>query len=161
MSATDDAGNESIHLNGGSGDIILRNADAAEQFEVAEAVAPLAGLVMTLGDDGKIRPSDGAYNSRVIGVIAGAGNYRPGIVLDHRDAPSSTRAPISVMGKVSCRATTESGPIRPGDLLTTSSRPGLAMRAANRSRAFGAVIGKALTRLDDETGMVDMIISLQ
>jgi hypothetical protein len=35
------------------------------------------------------------------------------------------------------------------------------MRAADPALAFGAVIGKALTPLDEGTGLVDMIISLQ
>jgi hypothetical protein len=35
------------------------------------------------------------------------------------------------------------------------------MRAGDEPRAFGSVIGKALTSLDEGTGFVDMIISLQ
>jgi len=51
--------------------------------------------------------------------------------------------------------------VKIGDLLTSSTTPGCAMRAADPARAFGAVIGKALTPLDDGEGLVDMIISLQ
>ena len=36
-----DAGNETIHLNGSTGDIILRNGDAAEDFDVADPDAVL------------------------------------------------------------------------------------------------------------------------
>jgi hypothetical protein len=48
-----------------------------------------------------------------------------------------------------------------GDLLAASPTPGHAMRAGDRSRAPGAIIGKALTPLDGGTGLVEMIISLQ
>jgi hypothetical protein len=35
------------------------------------------------------------------------------------------------------------------------------MKASDPARAFGAVIGKALSKLDDGEGLVSMIISLQ
>ena len=38
-------------------------------------------------------------------------------------------------------------PIQPGDLLTTSSRPGYAMKAADPAQAWGAILGKAMTAL--------------
>ncbi len=35
------------------------------------------------------------------------------------------------------------------------------MKASDRSRAFGAVIGKALTPIREGVGLVDMLITLQ
>jgi hypothetical protein len=158
----DDAGNESIHLNGGSGDIILRNADLAEQFEIAGAVEAVPGTVMALASDGTLRPAAKAYDTCVVGVIAGGGRYRPGIVMDHRHAmPGGRRMPVAMVGKVGCRADARYGAIRVGDLLTSSPTEGCAMRAADPARAFGAVIGKALTPLADGVGMVEIVISLQ
>ena len=40
--------------------------------------------------------------------------------------------------------TAENGPIEPGDLLTTSSTPGVAMKATDSSKLFATVVGKAL-----------------
>ena len=153
-------GNETIRLNGGGGDIILSNGDAAEDFEVVEGAEASPGTVMVLGEDGRLRPCSGAYDRAVVGVVAGAGSYRPGIVLDRRPA-DGRRLPISVMGKAMCRADAGHGPIRAGDLLTSSSSVGCAMRAADPQQAFGAVIGKALTPLDDGSGLVEMLIGLQ
>jgi hypothetical protein len=47
-----------------------------------------------------------------------------------------------------------------GDLLTTSTRPGHIMKATDRDRAFGAVIGKALRRLLQGLGVVPILVSL-
>jgi hypothetical protein len=157
----DDAGNETIHLNGATGDIILSNADVAEQFDLAEAVQALPGSVMVLADGGRVRPASEAYDRRVVGVIAGAGDYRPGIVMHHRASDHARRVPIAMVGKASCRADAQYGAISTGDLLTSSPTPGCAMRADDSHRAFGAVIGKALTSLEKGSGLVDMIISLQ
>jgi hypothetical protein len=157
----DDAGNESIHLNGGAGDIILRNADVAEQFDIADAVEAPPGTVMALAGDGTLAPTASAYDRTVVGVVAGGGRYRSGIVMDHREPGAGRRVPIAMVGKAACRVDARHGPVRVGDLLTSSPTPGCAMRAQDPAQAFGAVIGKALTPLDEGTGLVEMIISLQ
>jgi hypothetical protein len=50
------------------------------------------------------------------------------------------------------------GAIRPGDLLTTSSNPGYAMKVTDRAAAFGAVIGKSLGTLDSGTGTIPILV---
>ena len=69
--------------------------------------------------------------------------YRPALVIDRR-AVQASRQPVALMGKVFCKADADFGAIAAGDLLTTSSTRGHAMKALDRGRAFGAVIGKAL-----------------
>ena len=54
-----------------------------------------------------------------------------------------------------------SGSIGPGDLLTTSESPGHAMKVHNHSMAQGAIIGKAMTSLDQGQGLVLVLVSLQ
>jgi hypothetical protein len=156
----DNNGNESIHLNGGAGDIILRNADAAEDFAVAAGAHADPGMVMAVASDGSLRPCDEAYDRSVVGVVAGAGRHRPGIILG-RNPDARGHVPVSVMGKVTCRADANFGAIAAGDLLTSSPTPGHAMRVDDHDRARGAVIGKALSALDHGRGEVDLLISLQ
>jgi hypothetical protein len=156
-----DAGNQTIKIDGGLGDIILNNADAAEDFDVVAAEAVSPGMVMVLAADGRLEPCAEAYDRKVVGVVSGAGPYRPGLVFDRGEARDEGRMPISVMGKVACRADASYGPIRVGDLLTTSPTPGAAMTAADPSRASGCVIGKALSPLERSEGLVTMLISLQ
>jgi hypothetical protein len=62
------------------------------------------------------------------------------------------------MGVVPVKATTENGPIKPGDLLTTSSTPGYAMRCAIPKECEGAIIGKALEPLEEGTGLIKMLV---
>ncbi len=149
-----------IHLNADTGDIILRNADAAEQFDLVVGVEPTPGTVMVLDDSGRVKPSETEYDHRVVGVVAGGGNFRPGIILDNQGSVAG-RVPISVMGKVSVLADATAKPIRVGDLLTTSGVAGHAMRAERGPHAFGATLGKALSGLAEGRGMVDMLVSLR
>jgi len=156
----DNDGDETIHLDGGSGDIILRNADAAEHFDIADAVTVDPGMIMVLDEDGKLRPSSSPYDKKVVGVIAGAGEHRPGIIMDKR-VDDDKRLPISLLGKVSCKVDATNAPIEIGDLLTTSQTIGHAMKATDPQKAFGSIIGKALSPLSEGIGSVSMLITLQ
>ena len=79
---------------------------------------------------------------------------RPGIVMDRARKETGdwsvhaeeSRVPVALVGKVYCKVDASYGPIRVGDLLTTSPTPGHAMTVGDQSMAFGAVIGKALAR---------------
>ena len=149
----------SLHLNGQKGDIILRNADCAEEFTMADIREMEPGAVMVLEDDGKLVPCQMEYDTRVVGVVSGAGEYKPGIVLD-RQPESVDRGPIALVGKAFCKVTADSGPIRVGDLLTTATVPGHAMKCTDRARALGALIGKALAPLAKGNGLIPIMVGL-
>jgi len=149
-----------IHLDGQAGDITLRNADCAEEFELMPQVVAEPGTVMALGEDGKLRPSCRDHETGVVGVVSGAGAYQPGIVLDKQPG-GGHRRPIALVGKAYVKVTDEAGPIRIGDLLTTSSTEGHAMRATDPMRGFGAVIGQAIAAHASGRGLIPMVIALQ
>jgi hypothetical protein len=141
-------------------DIVLANADCAEHFDVAEMASADPGTVMVVGHEGALRESDQAYDKRVAGVISGAGNYKPGIVLDKQPSQAN-RLPVALLGKTYCKVDAEFGPIDVGDLLTTSPTSGHAMKAADPAKAFGAVIGKALRPHNSGRGLIPILIALQ
>ena len=149
-----------IHLNGQAGDIILQNADCAEDFDVAEDEVIEPGTVVALGEDSRLRVSSGEYNKRVVGIIAGAGELRPGIVLG-RMRDRIGRMPVALIGRVYCKADTCNGAINVGDLLTTAATPGHVMKATDPLQAFGAVVGKALTGLQGGKGLIQVLVALQ
>lgn len=143
-----------------TGDIRLLGGDLAELFDSRPATQLAEpGTVMSLDEDGTITPSASAYDKKVIGVIAGAGSHRPGMILD---AGCGERAlPIAMAGKTYCRADASFAPIEVGDLLTASPTPGHAMKAVDPSRAFGTVIGKAMTAMPEGTGLLSIVVTLQ
>ena len=141
-------------------DVILPAADCAEEFEIGSAAEAEPGTVMVLDEAGVLQPSSQPYDKKVAGVISGAGSYRPGIILD-RGKSSPTRQPVALLGKVFCKVDAQYGPVEIGDMLTTSPTGGHAMKASDRSLAFGAVIGKALQRLAEGRGLIPMLIALQ
>ena len=146
-----------------TGDLILAGADVAEQFDVSEGssadVAP--GSVVVLDDAGRITPSRQAYDSRVVGIVAGAGDRVPALVLDRVEGTGAVRQPLAVVGKAWCLADASETPIVVGDLLTTSVRAGHAMRARDKVASIGATIGKALSPLPSGTGPVLVLVGLR
>jgi hypothetical protein len=77
-------------------------------------------------------------------------------------ADGTSDLPVALSGTVYVQVSGEGGPVGLGDLLVTSSRPGVAMRAASSERALGAVLGKALEPWApgkaDQVGLVRMLV---
>ena len=141
-------------------DILLSNADCAEDFDVTPSATIEPGTVMVLGEEGILHPNQQAYDKRVAGVVSGAGNYKPGLVLDKQQSQQG-RQPVALLGKVYCKVDANYAPIEAGDLLTTAPTPGHAMKATDQLKAFGAVIGKALRPLKAGQGLIPILIALQ
>jgi len=152
-----DASTGDISLNG---DLTLASADCAEHFDMQDGSSAEPGTIVVIDDEGKLRESQSAYDKRVAGVVSGAGDYKPGIVLD-KQSSSAGRASVALVGKVYCKVDADFAPITVGDLLTTSARAGFAMKATDPAQAFGAVIGKALRPLRAGQGMIPILVALQ
>lgn len=144
-----------IQIDGGS--------DVAEPFSQSDGSQAEPGTVMVIDENnpGKLKPSTQAYDTRVAGIVSGAGGVNPGLILTQEGTVVDGDVPVALSGRVYVKASAEGGPIRPGDLLTTSDLPGHAMRASDRERRDGAVIGKAMTELKEGTGLVLVLVNLQ
>jgi hypothetical protein len=90
-----------------------------------------------------VQKSTKAYDSQAFGIVS----TRPGLLLGDGTTNTEDRpVQVALAGRVPTQVNTENGPIQPGDLLTTSSTPGVAMRATKA----GQVIGQAMTPFDGE-----------
>jgi hypothetical protein len=143
-----------------TGDIFLPGADCAEQFDSVGGQMIDPGTLVVIDENGALAESQKPYDCKVAGVVAGAGTYRPGIVLDKQ--PTETqRVVISLMGKAYCKVDAAYGEIEIGDLLTSSPSAGYAMKASDREKAFGTIVGKALRPLACGKGIIPILIALQ
>jgi hypothetical protein len=146
-----------LQINGG--------ADLSEQFDVRAAEGQVEpGLVVSIDPDnpGKLVLSTRAYDRKVAGIISGAGGVAPGMLMGQHGSVADGDYPIALTGRVYVWADATTGAIEPGDLLTTSDIPGHAMKVTDFGRAQGAILGKAMTRLEvGESGLVLVLVSLQ
>lgn len=145
---------------------ITGGSDLSEQFDVqayGNRVRPAPGMVVCIdaANPGELVVCGSAYSTVVAGVISGAGGVQPGMIMGQDGTPANGEHPVALTGRVYVWADASRGAIQPGDLLTTSATPGHAMRVADRNRAQGAILGKAMTALDEGTGLVLVLVSLQ
>jgi hypothetical protein len=151
-----------VYVNGAvhvSGDVYLANQDIAERFGVASPTNCDPGTVMVIGQCGLLEPCSQPYDKRVVGVVSGAASLRPAVTLGHGRL-TGPDAPIALVGTAYCLVDADIAEVEIGDLLTSSSFPGHAMRA-DPSKSAGAVIGKALAPLLRGRALIPIVISLQ
>lgn len=143
-----------------SEDIVIGGGDCAEEFDIIDAKSIEPGTVMVIDNNGALRASEKPYDKRVAGVISGAGDLRPGITLD-KQTNKASRLPVALNGKVYCKVDADCAAVEVGDLLTTSSRYGYAMKVDDHVRSIGAIIGKALKPLETGCGLIPILVALQ
>jgi hypothetical protein len=139
-------------------------ADIAEPFHISvdkssQELEPGSVVVIDESNPGHLKRSEQAYDTRVAGIISGAGGVNSGIILQQEGVLEGGQN-VALTGRVYVRADASNGPIKPGDLLTTSTKPGYAMRVTNHDRAHGAVLGKAMTELKEGEGQVLVLVTL-
>jgi len=142
---------------------VTGGSDLAEPFAISAGEQPVAeGAVVVIDEanPGQLKLTDRPYDTRVAGVVSGANGIHPGIQMHQQGLLEGGRN-VALTGRVYVQADTINGAILPGDLLTTSSTPGRAMRVSDHVRAQGAILGKAMTGLKAGPGMVLVLVTLQ
>ena len=142
---------------------ITGGSDLAEHFNVTGDATLEPGSVVCIdpANAGALMLSHESYDRKVAGIVSGAGDLGTGMTMSQEGHEMNGSCPVALTGRVYVKADAMSGPIAPGDLLTTSSTPGHAMAVKDYTQAQGAIIGKAMTALDSGTGLVLVLVSLQ
>lgn len=143
---------------------ITGGSDLSEQFDIRGDGTPIEpGMLVCIDPDniGKLIISSRPYDNTVAGIVSGAGGIKPGMLMGQRDSIADGAIAVALTGRVWAKCDASHAPIQPGDLLTTSGRPGMAMRASDGQRSQGAVIGKAMSPLSDGQGLVLVLVQPQ
>ncbi len=143
---------------------ITGGSDLSEQFDIASGTHEAKpGTVVCIDptNPGQLAVCNSAYDRTVAGVISGAGGVKPGMLMGQRGSVADGEYPVALTGRVYVWVDASNGPIQPGDLLTTSDSPGHAMKVLDYGKAQGAIIGKAMTPLNEGKGLVLVLVTLQ
>lgn len=146
--------------------------DLAEQFNVNESSDShdelptrhiKSGIVVCIDkkNPGQLTISTKAYDRTVAGIISGAGGIQPGMLMGQNGSLADGSSPVALTGRVYCWADASLESIEPGDLLTTSNTVGHAMKVIDYNQAQGAILGKAMSSLEQGKGLVLVLVSLQ
>lgn len=144
-------------------DVALNDGgDALEQGDVVVvtgAAEPVIGNIPVP----RVRRADSEASSGVIGVVdrryvmdeaGGVRRMEEGAV-----APGQYAGVVTLGAFQAIKVDATYGAVQPGDLLVSSPTPGHAMRA--ESPAVGTVVGKAMEALDEGTGVIAVMITIQ
>ncbi len=143
---------------------ITAGSDLSEQFEIKgeeQKVEPGMVVCIDPASCGNLVVSQKAYDRTVAGIVSGAGGVKPGMLMGQKGTMADGEHPVALTGRAYCRADASNGPITPGDLLTTSDVAGHAMKVTDYERAQGAILGKAMSSLNDGRGLVLVLVTLQ
>jgi len=138
-------------------------ADIAEAFDVTGNIKEYeAGdvLAISTNKDRAVEKSSEAYSTLVAGVYA----TKPGVLLteENIDNDLTGKVPMGVIGVIPTKVCLQGGSIKRGDLLVTSSIPGVAMKADPEKVRVGQVIGKALEDYStDSIGKIKVLVSIK
>jgi hypothetical protein len=134
--------------------------DLAEWVPASMDMTPGTVVVVSAERNNEVKPSFTSYDTAVAGVVS----KQPGIILGEG---SATKEMIATSGRVKVHVTASNGPIRVGDLLATSDKPGVAMKsqpldlAGTKIHRPGTLVGKALEPLESGEGDILVLLSLQ
>ncbi len=142
---------------------ITGGSDLAEPFSFSAAdqeISQGSVVIIDEANPGQLKLTNQPYDTHVAGIVSGANGIHPGIQM-HQEGVLEGGKNVALSGRVYVQADTSNGAIKPGDLLTTSSTPGRAMKVSDHARAAGAILGKAMSSLSDGQGMVLVLVTLQ
>ncbi len=123
--------------------VIDTGADVAEIYTTRDAALE-AGDVVSIDPalNAGVHKSQSAHDQNAIGIIS----TRPGMLIGGAEKEGVKAVPVALSGRVPVKVVTENGAVKPGDYLTPSSVPGVAMKTQGR----GHVIGQAIGAFDGE-----------
>lgn len=141
---------------------VLGGGDYAESINITgsrEAYEPGDVLIVDPQNPEHFVKAIEPYSTAVAGVYS----TKPGVIGRHQTDPktATNEIPMAMVGIVPTKVSAENGPIKPGDILVTSSTPGHVMKGTDRSLFAGAIIGKALEKWDTGIGVIEVLVSLQ
>jgi hypothetical protein len=162
--------------------ILYKGISEYSNPDIAETMKPYGGVNFESGSvvcvsekdpegfDNYVEICRGKYNSSVVGIVSVNATMIIG---------SKGEMPVALMGRVFVKVTNESGPISKGDLLTTSSAPGNAMKfnliefetgesdyqrvwkMNENEKRRNSILGKALESIDQDEGKILALVTLQ
>ena len=139
----------------------LRTGDAVDIAELIYGAAEAGDVVVADPENPEtVLPSSNPYDTSVVGIISTKPHLIMGMDIIRNSEGEFTEdidiVKLAVSGRVPVKVT---GSVSIGDLLTTSSVPGHAMKCDEISKCIGSIVGKALSENID--GKVVALVSLQ
>lgn len=130
-------------------------ADLAEYYYSNSPLTPGDVVAIQPDQPAGINMSTSRYQKNLLGVVS----TEPALTLGPKGEADNQYA-IALAGRVPVKITNENGPIHAGDLLTSSSRAGYAMRATTAGAVIGRVINEPGVMASCDAPLPDMAVAV-
>jgi hypothetical protein len=144
---------------------ITGGSDLAENFDINETEEKnlKPGMLVSIDPEkeGLLCITKQENDRKVVGVVSGANGIKPGMLMGQHGTMAFGKYPVALAGRVYVLCNEEGGEINAGDFLTSAFQRGYAKKAGNLTDAQGAIIGKAMGKVNPKTGYVLVLINLQ
>jgi hypothetical protein len=143
-----------------AGNIAAKYQDVAEWVPSRQEIAAGTVVILDVTQRNAVTPSRRSYDTLIAGVVSAG----PGVLLGQGGAG---KVMVATTGRVLVKVDASKFPIKVGDLLVTSARPGEAMKSMPMKiggkfiHRPGTIIGKALEPLPNGEGKILVLLSLQ
>jgi len=131
-----------------------------KQADIAEWYTPDQSQILESGDIVSVSPNNGfivksakPYDSNVLGIIS----TDPKQVIGRKATDDDIK--LALTGRVSVKVSLENGQINPGDKLTASSVPGVAMKATEAGITIGIALEKYNANIANAANEVGKILT--
>ena len=137
--------------------------DIAELFPASEPVESGDIVAVDFINKGKIRKSSREYEKAVVGIVS----TQPAIVIEggrivamggFSPQNSTLKPAVALLGRVPVKVTDENGIIKTGDLLTTSSKKGYAMKCDEELKCLKSVVGMAMQNQKEKEDLILLMV---
>jgi WD40 repeat protein len=132
-------------------------ADVAEYFPTEDGLLEPGDIVsVSSTPDGLVRMTTESYDEQILGIVTTA----PGLRLGSDDIGANQgKQPIALAGRVPVKVSLENGVIKKGDYLTSSSRPGFAMKALDAGRVIGIALEDYTLEMDTQNNGAGKVLT--
>jgi len=143
-----------------SGNIAAKYQDVAEWVPSSTKIPSGMVVVLDTMNSNHVVQSSVRYDTRVAGVVSA----QPGLILGEQ---AENKVMVATTGRVKLLVNASEQPIRIGDLLVTSDRPGVAMKSQPIDvggisiHRPGTIVAKALEPLPSGQGEILVLLTLQ
>lgn len=121
----------------------------SESFASTDVLSPGDVVEFSSTDGSVLRSSGELYSNRIAGVVVFRSAFAAGV--------TSGAYTVAISGRATVQASAENGTIASGDPLTTSSQPGVVMKATTS----GQIVGYALAPLAEGSGAIAVFVRPQ
>jgi hypothetical protein len=133
---------------------IIKNPEGVAEYISINDEGVVANKIVVLTQDGYALSSS-SYDEKIVGVVA----EKPSMEINMME--NQDTYPVITSGKATLEVNSENGNIKKGDMITTSSKKGVGMKATEPGFVIGSALESYSSKDATKVGKITVLLSLK